>query len=303
MQIAAHVLAYNVTRFIQPVLLNMEPFVDKIYVAHSPRPFGYLPCVRESKSNPTTLNDIRAVGIGPKLEIVEGDWLDEESMRNECFTRAKADGMDWFVTQDADEFYTERGWRDIRQTLMTHGRDDHFVTTWLNFWKSAQYVLLNSKGEMKETNASFAIRCRSNLRFVSRRLTNACRTSVIDCPCYHYGYVMNDVEMLDKVSTWSHAHEVRAVNQWFRNKWLNWREATRFLHPINPLSWSRAIRFPLEQPEFAAHFTLPVFTEDNLTSGDVLSNSIYDAKAQVEHCVRALQTHLLKALHALSPIR
>jgi hypothetical protein len=30
MQIAVHVLAYNVSRFIKPVLANMAPFVHKI---------------------------------------------------------------------------------------------------------------------------------------------------------------------------------------------------------------------------------------------------------------------------------
>ena len=38
MKIAAHVLAYNVNRFLKPVLENLEPHVDKIYIAHSERP-------------------------------------------------------------------------------------------------------------------------------------------------------------------------------------------------------------------------------------------------------------------------
>ncbi len=42
MKIAAHVLAYNVTRFLKPVLENIEPHVDKIYIAHAELPFGYI---------------------------------------------------------------------------------------------------------------------------------------------------------------------------------------------------------------------------------------------------------------------
>jgi hypothetical protein len=303
MQIAAHVLAYNVSRFIRPVLRNMEPFVDKIYVAHSTRPFAYVPGVRESRMNPTTVEEIRAVGLGSKLEIVEGDWLLEESMRNDCLKRAKAEGFDWLITQDADEFYTEQSWEQLRATLIQRCRADHYVTPWLNFWKSSQYVLLNADGEMKQTNASFALRCGSPFQFVSRRQTNAAQSRVIDCPCYHYGYVMSDEEMLEKISTWSHAREVRAVKQWFRNKWLNWRESTRYLHPTSPVSWLRAIRFPHEQPAFAAQFALAISAKQYLSAGDTLGNCIYDAKAELLESVHQLKPFLRATLQSFGAIR
>lgn len=275
MQIAAHVLAYNVSRFIQPVLRNMAPFVDKIYVAHSKLPFAYAPSARSTKTNPTTREEILAAGIGSKLEIIEGDWLNEESMRNDCLKRAKADGFDWLVTQDADEFYPEGSWARLRGILMRSADEEQFITTWYNFWKSSHYVLVNAKGAIKETNAGFAVRCRPNLRFIRQRLTNAASGRVIDYPCYHYGYVMNDVEMLEKISTWSHAHEVRTM-QWFRSKWINWSEVTRNLHPTNPAYWRCAVRFPLEQPDFAEQFSLPVLQKSDLPLQEAAADRIFD---------------------------
>jgi hypothetical protein len=272
MKIAVHLHAYNASRFIKLVLHNMAPFVDKIYVAYSHRPAGYVPESRANKSNPTAIDEILTAGIGAKLEVVQGDWLTEESMRNACLDRAKADGFDWMLIQDADEFYPEQSWHQILRVLRSNPQQEHFVTTWYNFWKSSHYVLANEHGEIKSTNAGFAIRCRQHLKFTDKRLTNAVNSRVIDAPCYHYGYVVSNEEMAHKISTWGHAREFN-TERWYRLKWMNWRETTRYLHPTSPATWKSAIRFPLEQPDFADEFALPVKPAVGLTLNDLLSDS------------------------------
>ena len=54
MQIASHVLAYNVNFTLREVIENMSPHVDKIFIAHSirPRPNNLKSC--NSKLNSTT---------------------------------------------------------------------------------------------------------------------------------------------------------------------------------------------------------------------------------------------------------
>jgi hypothetical protein len=205
MQIAAHVLAYNVTPTLRAVLENMSPHVDKIYVAHPLRPWNYVPESRASKLNPTTTADVLAASKDLNVEVLEGDWETEEGSRNACLQRAKEEGFDWFLTQDADEFYTNQSWQMIRKQLMNSIHEESFVTTWYNFWKSAQYVVVNEYGDIKGTNAGFALRCKPDLFFERARITNAKRTLAIDCPCYHYGYVRTDAEISEKVSTWMHA--------------------------------------------------------------------------------------------------
>jgi hypothetical protein len=86
MQIAAHVLAYNVNRFLKPVLENIEPHVDKIYVAHSEKPFGYVKGARQTHKNPTTIEDVHNASASSKIEILRGDWHTEEAMRNDCYS-------------------------------------------------------------------------------------------------------------------------------------------------------------------------------------------------------------------------
>lgn len=276
MKIAAHVIAYDVNRFINPMLRNVAPWVDKIYVAHAPRPWAYIPSSRLTRTNPTKVSDIKTEGLPCPIEIVPGDWEWEEQARNECLRRAKAEGFDWFITQDADELYTEDSWRQLRHALRNDRQTDCFWTTWYHFWKSSDYIAVYRNGSFKTNNVGFALRCKDGLEFAGRRMTNTSNYRILDCPCYHYGYALTDEEMQAKVTQWSHARELNA-HRWFQRKWLRWRFETENLDPTTPRNWRRAIRFPLHQPDFAAEFALRV-VEPKLTLGDRAADLIYDGR-------------------------
>ncbi|SDD62142.1 hypothetical protein SAMN05216464_10294 [Mucilaginibacter pineti] len=295
MKIAVHVLAYNVNRFLSVVLKSIEPHVDKIYVVHSQRPWQYVESSRLSKTNPTTISDIVTAAAGSdKVEIIQGDWLTEEDMRNECLEKARAEGFDWFLIEDADEFYLDSTWEQIKRELSTNTTDDLLITTWYNFWKSSHYVLVNEDGSIKGTNAGFAIRCASKAKFTNKRLCDAQSVKVIDCPCYHYGYVMSDVEMEEKISTWGHATDFNPVD-WFKYKWVYWNKSTKFLHPTVPGSWNNAIRFPLEQPYFGAYFALPVSTSEVPGFSSWLKMETYDVKIKAKRFAKSVKK-VLKSL-------
>ncbi|SHF73083.1 hypothetical protein [Flavisolibacter ginsengisoli] len=274
MKLAAHVLAYNVNRFLKAVIGNLEPHVDKIYIAYPERPFGYNTASRQNLVNPTKLEDILSITDSNKIEILRGDWITEEDMRNDCLQKARFEGFDWFLIQDADEFYTESTWNQIKRILLSNKSDNCFKTTWYNFWKSSQYVLVQPDGSIKNTNASFAIRCNSDIKFLRKRWFGG-NIPVLDCPCYHYGYVMSDREMAEKITTWSHANDI-FNNNWYKHKWQNWNESTRFLNPIEPTMWSRAIRFPFEQPNFAEEFALPIKNLQSQSFSDMFGDAVYN---------------------------
>lgn len=277
MKIAVHILAYNINRFLKTVLDNVEPYVDKIYIAHAEKPYGYIEASRLTKINPTKISDILEASSSNKIEIVQGDWLTEEDMRNACLDKALEEGFDWFLIQDADELYPDSSWKQIRNILSTNTSDDLLVTTWYNFWKTSDYVLVDAFGSIKGTNAGFALRCNSGIKFVHKRVTNFKSRRVIDCPCYHYGYVMSDDEMDEKLSTWSHANDGNTM-LWFKYKWKNWTEDTKYLNSATPAAWMKAIRFPLHQPDFANEFSLPVYTVQKKKFNDVLGEAWYDLK-------------------------
>ncbi len=299
MKIAAHVLAYNVNRFLEAVLKNIEPHVDKIYIAHAERPFGYLASSRQTKINPTRISDIVAASTSTKIEIVQGDWLTEEDMRNACLDRAKEEEFDWFIIQDADEFYTDATWNQIKEILKTNKSDDLLKTNWYNFWKSPHYVIVDENGGIKEPNAGFALRCSPEIKFIHKRVSNAKSVRVIDCPCYHYGYVLSDEEMTEKLSTWSHAQEVDAA-KWLKYKWKNWTEKTRYLHTTNPMAWPKAIRFPLHQPDFAEQFAISIQTNEVKLVSDLIGEGLYNLNVNKQKLIKSFKTIVKASLKSMN---
>jgi len=111
MQIAVHVLAYDVNRYINAMLRNVAPHVDKIYIAYPQRPWNYIPSSRETRVNPTRLEDINLGDFHNKVEIIQGDWATDEETRNACFDRVKAEGFDWLIIHG---FTSESSSRVIR---------------------------------------------------------------------------------------------------------------------------------------------------------------------------------------------
>lgn len=285
MQLAVHLLAYNVNRFLRLMIHNAGPWVERIYIAYPKRPFAYIPQSREEMTNPTILSVHLPEEWRSKIEIVEGDWEFEEQARNECLDRARSQGFDWLIIQDADEFFTDQSWEAIRRQLANAGSTTAFKGTWYNFWKSSQYVIVGRDGSYKGDNAGLAIRCLPNSRFRQRREMEAQNIRVLDEPCFHYGYVMSDDEMREKLITWSHAKEFDP-QIWFEYKWRRWNPTTRFLNPVWPTGWDRAIRFPLPQPSFAHQFALEFETPERAEMKTRLGMFRYDATARVRNSLR-----------------
>ena len=235
------------------MLRNAAPYVDKIYIAYPSRPWAYSQYARENLTNPTKLDDVLIEGLDCDVEIVRGDWKYDEDTRNHLLSLARTEGFEWMIIQDADEFYNRDSW--IRSTDLMRSGDledaELLLTPWYNFWKTPEYVIENHNGGIKSLNEGFAIRCSNpNLRFIFSRTSNAKNRRVVDEPCFHYGYVMSDEQMRLKIQTWAHTKQIADINKWYKLKWKNWSESTRYLHPGSPIHWSRAIRFPHPQPDF-----------------------------------------------------
>jgi hypothetical protein len=277
MKFALQVQAYDVDRSINYMLRNIAPWVDKIYLTYPARPWNYVPSSRETRTNPTKLESIDTSICGDRIEIIKGDWLVDEDTRNECVDRAIADGCDWMIIQDADEFYTERSWDRIYTFLKSNPPMDAYKTTWYNFWKSSQFCLVDGQNSIKGTSASFAFRLASGIRFKRSRSLDAKELGVLDYPCYHYSFAMSDKEAYEKITSYSHSHQMDGP-KWYRLKWQNWALNTELLHPMTPTTWRRAIRFPLDQPDFAEPFNYLV--DPSARSPLSLEETIYDARAK-----------------------
>ena len=278
MRIATHTLAYNISRFVPDVIDNAGPHVDKIFVAYPRRPWAYNKDAREAFGNPTKLDEFRAAKYFDKIEFIEGDWDNDEGSRNACLDRAKAQGFDWLIAQDADEFYTTHAWRQALEYLRTAPEDVKYVrTTWYNYWKSAQYVIEFNHGSIKDAMASFAIRCHPDIRYRRSRTPNVDARYVLDTPAHHFGWALSDEEMLLKVQTWTHTAQFDPM-AWYRLKWAGWNERTRNLDAVNPTLWRRAVRTPFELPDFAQKFAPSLEGHRVPPLKDYLANAVYDLR-------------------------
>ena len=300
-RIALQVIAFNVDTWINQMLVNASPYVDKIFIAYPDRPWNYNPTARLSLKNPTDLGSIRFQNLPCDVEIVRGDWERDEDTRNDLLDRARMEGYEWMVIQDADEFYTEKSWNRLRSLMMDDEDSDLLITPWFNFWKNPQFVISDINGSIKSLNEGFAIRAaKPDVRFTYSRTSNCKSRTIIDEPCYHYGYVVSDLRMRLKVKSWAHVDDSLNMSVWYKYKWLKWNESVKYLHPGNPPVWDRAIRFPLSQPSFATEF-MNINSEGPCSHGvlDYLVMFLWDRIYQVESLRRTGRSLLGVSLRRL----
>jgi len=298
MQIAVQILAYNVNLFLKEVIENSSPHVDKIFIAHPKRPWAYNLKSRNEDKNPTSLEFVKECSKGHNVEIIQGDWMYDEDTRNACFNLAKSQGFDWFITQDADEFYDDKSWDIIIKELKKSKNEKFFISNWYNFWKSSQYVIMYDNGSIKGTSSNFALRCLKEIKFFSKRKPNLTKPKLITADCYHYSMIFNDLEMENKIKSWSHTNEFN--NEiWYKTKWLNWNEDTLYLNPTNPRGWKKAIKFPYKQPYFAEKFALNIKFKD-LNFKEKINDFIYDIKCWPGYSIKQMKKKIRKQINVIS---
>ena len=90
--------------------------------------------------------------------------------------------------------------------------------------------------------------------------------------CHHLSYARSDEEVLKKITTFSHAHEVQPG--WFENVWKRWDadHSLTNLHPTHPAAYQRAVEQPYSALPPVLRKTLSC--NDENTKGD--SNPGFD---------------------------
>ncbi len=258
---SVQIFLYNVDRFILPALANCGPLVDRIYVIYSQRPWSrYNPAAPSLYTNRTPLEIIERSPYRSKITVLAGDWASEPDARNAALDRARADGMDWMIVHDADEYYTFADYQQNLDFMAAHPEAAYFRARWYLFWKTTGYVILSAKGELLSNCENFAVNCRTNVRFSEYRRVDAPAERSLFVPgvCFHLSNVYSNDEMVEKISTWGHARQVEDARRWFERKWRHWHEGTRFLSPFHPQAgWWKAIPFKGELPEVLRDFANP----------------------------------------------
>ncbi|MES2727590.1 MAG: hypothetical protein V4643_10850 [Bacteroidota bacterium] len=295
------ILFFDCEQFILKTIENCAPFVDKIYISYSPQPWSAYnaeaPSLYANRSNPEILK--QSVYFD-KLELVQGVWETEEAQRNACRTKAIADGMDYLIVQDADEFYLPETYQQNIDEILANPQYNMYQCPWMIFWKDTKHVILHREhlGERNTIYAAcplFAINLHVDNPFTSRRLTKDIDNKLIlQGMCFHLSYVFSDEEMVRKINTWGHSHQVN--KNWLRWKWLAWNPQTKYLNPFNSTQWIKAVPYTGKLPKELIDFPTPPQTIIPLSLSEQIKCNWQDAISLCSFQLRQLSKQVKRLL-------
>lgn len=291
LRFAAHILMFDCSQFILRTIDNCAPFVEKIYIAYSELPWTYNSEARNLYTNTTSKNIINSSPNLHMIELIEGVWANEEDQRNACLERAKADGFDYLIIQDADEFYTDEAYK-INLDEIASNPADVYTNPWYVFWKSTEFILESKDGELTSVNPGFAINCKSDVKFNCCRTTTSNNIYHLSGVAHHLAYALTDEQILRKISTWGHSQQFNR-DSWYHRKWLRWNETTRNLHPVNPVYWRKAITFDGELPKSLQGFSIDNYRTISLSYLDILWDIFEDLKSIFISNIKSLKVKIL----------
>jgi len=252
---ATHVVLFGQDKWIMRNIVNAYPHVDKIYIAYSEKPWSYNPNARSQYKNSFNLDIIRNTMYADKIHIIEGVWDTEEDQRNACAAQAAIDGMDYLIIHDADEFYHDRDFEELKNFIWGNPNYDYYKVAWYCFWKTFNYILLDTNGNKIVGYPEFCINLKRGVRFQSKRRPDKSNFLILPPDqgiCYHGSYVLTNEELLQKINTWGHTNDFNK-ERWYNEKWLNWKEGDRDLHLVTPNAWSQAVWFDGKLPDVIAN--------------------------------------------------
>jgi len=247
MKIAAYILLFNQEQWILKTIDSCGPFVDKIYIAWSSVPWSYNPEAKLIKNN-SDPEMLKKSKYYDKIVLIKGVWKLDEDQRNACRLKAIDDGMDYLITQDADEFYTFEDYNKIIQGIKDNPNYDFYKTPWICYWKNKKTAVYAPPPYGKGIICGYpeiAINLHTGYEFVRARCPgkNSLRCGsffTLDSICHHMSFVLSDKECFNKISTWSHSHQFDN-KKWFNEVWLKWTPNSINIHPVEPGAWSKTV--------------------------------------------------------------
>jgi hypothetical protein len=246
---------------------NCGPFVEKIYVGFSEVPWSeYNKKARQEFKASATVDILKASKWADKIVVIQGVWPSDEAERNAILDRARADGMDYLIVQDADEFYTPESYRQNLEGIAANPNHPVYRCPWIVFWKTTDYVLtcrnsIFDKPTPVTTCPNYAVNCKMpDVYFSKSRLINRMGEAfMLDGLCLHLSWVLDDELVLKKVLTWGHSHQFNG-KKWYQQKWLAWAPGETNLGHITRVDFGPAIKYKVDLPEELKN--LPALKQD-----------------------------------------
>ena len=249
MRVAAVYCVYNEEDYIEYSVRSIYDFVDKIVVCLGVAPYiAYNPKAREVVKKRDRTKEIiqRLAKNDPKFHVIEGMWSSEIEHRNAGMRYCIENKFDYYLLIDADEVYRKDHLQALSKRIAAHPEVGTFVVKCPIFWRSFKYRIPASKVawcprrifKITVKRNILGIKFPYNCRFIGENKTNSLG-KVMHIPpdeavFYHFSYAKTPKVMREKLSTFSHAHEI--LSGWYENIWIKWPNdrLMKNVHPTDP---------------------------------------------------------------------
>ncbi len=173
-------------------------------------------------------------------EVFIGEWSNQADHINTGLEILGADGIDWALIVDADEFYTPEDIGRLVGQIRTTKYDAIYASFMDVYWKTPSHKIRPDQYDYP------IVAIRTNCRFKDKRHV---QSSVIttgtlkEITLHHMSYVRTDNQMKKKIESFEHSREFNTTN-WFNDVWLPWNEDSKNMHPVVPQQFEAAYFSP-----------------------------------------------------------
>jgi glycosyltransferase involved in cell wall biosynthesis len=285
---AAVYCVYDDITWLRDSLESIYYAVDAVYFLISDRPWYGDPA-----DNTETLDRIKAFpDPHKKITVVQGTWRNETEQRNAGLDILKDKGIVYCFVIDSDEIYDPAELHHMMDLISQHPEIDCWHISLDTYWKSFRYRI-----EPREPLKPPVFVRTDNVRFLENRLAGGKKHAELPPEtgiCHHLSYAHDDAAVLKKITTFSHAPEVKPG--WFENVWKKWDSdhSLTDLHPTHPACYQRAVEQPYSElpPVLKRYYrTEPDWAGDvvqDLTSIVILT---FNEVSYTKKCLRSIQKH------------
>lgn len=249
MKIVAVYCIYNEENYIEYSIKSIYDFVDKIIICLSQAPYiAYNSKARDIVKSKDKTEEIvnRLARNDKKIKIIDGVWDSEVEHRNAAIKYCIDNNYDYYFLIDADEMYRKDHLEAISREIAAHPEIGTFVIKCAIFWRSFRYRIPAEKVawcprrifKVTTKRKILGIKFPYNFRFIGENKTNSLG-EVYHIPSnkaifYHFSYAKTFKDMKEKLSTFSHAHQI--LDGWYEKVWLKWPQNRQMpnIHPTNP---------------------------------------------------------------------
>ncbi|MBN3039016.1 MAG: glycosyltransferase [Candidatus Omnitrophica bacterium] len=265
MKIAAVYSIYNEEDYIEYSIRSIYDFVDKIVISLGQAPYiAYNPKARQTVTERDRTKEIvqRLAHKDNKFHIIEGLWSSETEHRNAGMKYCLENDFDYYLLIDADEVYRKDHLQAVSKRIAANPQVGTFVIRCPIFWRSFKYRIPPQRiawcprriFKITRKRNILGIKLPYDCRFIGENKTNSLG-EVMHIPpeeavFYHFSYAKTPKVMKEKLSTFSHAHEI--LDGWYDNVWSRWSPNSdmRNIHPTEPTKFPAAeYREPDDLPE------------------------------------------------------